>query len=370
MKQPEETAPEAKAQRHRRLRRERERSIVELKLLQRRPEVLIFGRVDGIHTGKHHGLDLLESLDGLVARPCYMRDGVAHLNFLAVLDAAYDVSHVAGTKLLARYHIHLEHPYLVGVIFHSRVKELHLVALVQCAVLNLEISDDAPERVEHRIKNQSLQRSVGVSLRAWYALNHGIEYLGHPLTCLSTGTYYVRPLATNQVDNLVFHLIGHCARHVYLVDNRYDFQVVVNGHVQVGNGLGLHALRGVDHEQRPLAGSNAPGYLVRKIHVARSVNKVKHILLSLILILHLYGMAFYRDAALALQVHVVEHLPACHLDCFRIFKHSVGKCRLAVVYMGNDTKVSYMVHVLVKILLLKYKDNVIQPIFKIIPDIF
>ena len=78
--------------------------------------------------------------------------------------------------------------------------------------------------------------------------------------------------------------------------------------------------------------------------MSRSVDEVKHIVLSLVLVFHLYGVALNGDAALFLQVHIVEHLPACNLNGFGKFQHTVGQSRLPVVDVCDDAEVSYMVH--------------------------
>ena len=57
----------------------------------------------------------------------------------------------------------------------------------------------------------------------------------------------------------------------------------------------------------------------------RSVNEVEDIFLTIQRIFHLYGMTLDSDAALTLKVHIVEHLPLCHLYRVGIFEKSVGK---------------------------------------------
>ena len=57
---------------------------------------------------------------------------------------------------------------------------------------------------------------------------------------------------------------------VDLVDDRNDFQIVVQREVGVGQRLRLHALRGVDHQQRAFAGLQAARHFVGEIDVARA----------------------------------------------------------------------------------------------------
>ena len=60
---------------------------------------------------------------------------------------------------------------------------------------------------------------------------------------------------------------------------------------------------------------------------------------------YLYGMALDGDASLLFEIHVVEHLPLSDFHSVGLFKQTVGKCRLSVVYVCNNAKVSYMFHV-------------------------
>ena len=86
VEQAKESTTEAKAQRHTRLRLERQRRIVQLQLLERRTQVLIVSGVNGIDAGKHHRLHFLETFDGLIARTVDVSDGIAHLHFLCILN--------------------------------------------------------------------------------------------------------------------------------------------------------------------------------------------------------------------------------------------------------------------------------------------
>jgi hypothetical protein len=57
-------------------------------------------------------------------------------------------------------------------------------------------------------------------------------------------------------------------------------------------------------------------------------------------------VALDGDAALSLQVHVVQHLSFRHLDGLGKLQQTVSQRRLAVVNMCYDAEIPYMVHVL------------------------
>ena len=61
---------------------------------------------------------------------------------------------------------------------------------------------------------------------------------------------------TDKVDDFVFHLVGHGAGHVDLVYDGDNLQIMVDCHVEVGDGLCLYALCGIHHEQCSLARGN------------------------------------------------------------------------------------------------------------------
>ena len=156
VQQTQESASESESQCYRRLWLERERRVVELQFLKRRAQILIFARLYGVDSSKHHWFHLLESGDGFLARTCNMCYGIANLYLGGVFYSADDISHLASLEVLTWNHVHLQHAHLVGVILHACVEEFHLVAFVYAAVFNLEVVNDATKRVEHGVEDESL----------------------------------------------------------------------------------------------------------------------------------------------------------------------------------------------------------------------
>ena len=63
-------------------------------------------------------------------------------------------------------------------------------------------------------------------------------------------------------------------------------------------------------------------------------------------IIHLNGMAFYRNPFFTLQVHTIQHLRH-HLSVsqgFSLLQHTVSKCTFAVVDMCNNAKIANVIH--------------------------
>ena len=116
--------------------------------------------------------------------------------------------------------------------------------------------------------------------------------------------------------------------------------------IQVRNGLGLNTLRSIHHQQRPLARSYGTRYFIRKIHVSGSVYEIQRILLPVVHVVHLNGVALYRDAFFAFEVHVVKHLRLQFALGKRtgLLQKAVGERALAVVDMGYYAEVAYVFH--------------------------
>ena len=188
VEQTQKTTTETEAQRYGTLRRKGQGGIVELKLLQRSTQVLVICRIDGIDTGKHHRLHLLEALNGSCTGVGHMGNRVTYLHLLRVLDTTDDIAHIPRPQFFAWNHVHLQHTDLVGIIFHACVEELHVVTGMNHSVDDFEVGNDASERIEHRVENQGLQWSVLISFRMRNPFYYSIEDLLDALTGLSGST--------------------------------------------------------------------------------------------------------------------------------------------------------------------------------------
>ena len=117
----------------------------------------------------------------------------------------------------------------------------------------------------------------------------------------------------------------------------------LDGLVDIRQGLRFHALGGIDHQQRPFAGSQRAVHLIGEVDVSGRVDQVEDIGLPVLgRIVQTHGLGLDRDAALTLKLHIVEHLlfhlalgqSAGHLD------QAIGQRGFTVVDMGHDGEIS------------------------------
>ena len=132
-------------------------------------------------------------------------------------------------------------------------------------------------------------------------------------------------------------------RQIDLVKHGHDLVVGIERVIYVGERLRLDALARIDDEERPFTGRERARHLVGEIDVTGRVHQVEDVGLPILRrIGEPHGLRLDGDAALALDIHVVEDLldhlarrqTAGRLD------QTVGKRRFAMVDMGDDREIA------------------------------
>ena len=126
---------------------------------------------------------------------------------------------------------------------------------------------------------------------------------------------------------------------------------MLNSHIKIGDSLRLHPLSGIHNKYGTFASCNTSGYLIREVHMSRSIYQVQDIFsrrhpfcTALIIILHLYGMALDCNATFLLQIHIIQHLSFSNLDGIGLLQETVSNGRFTVVNMSYYTEISDVVH--------------------------
>ncbi len=115
----------------------------------------------------------------------------------------------------------------------------------------------------------------------------------------------------DDVFDLFLDPFGLGAGEVDLVEDGNDLELIVDREVGVRERLRLDPLAGIHDEQGAFASGEGATDLVAEIDVPGSVDEIEDVLLAVFgLVAERHGVGFDRDAALALQVHRVEHLLA------------------------------------------------------------
>lgn len=218
---------------------------------------------------------------------------------------------------------------------------------VEVAVDDPHIGHDPAVGVIDGVEDHRPAGRVGVTDRRRELTDDLVEQRLHPHTGLAGHLEAVLGLAADELGQLLGILLRLSRRQVDLVEDRDDVEVVLHRQVEVGEGLGLDTLRGVDEEHGTLAGGEAAADLIGEVDVAGGIDHVEDVGLQAARLVgefprHTHGLALDRDAALALDVHPVEILRPHRalVDDTGDLEHPVGQGRLAVVDVGDDAEVA------------------------------
>ena len=344
MEQAQETAPEAEAQGGTGLLLVGQGGVVELEFFQSVLQVGVLGAVGGVDAAEDHGFYLAVAGQGLGGGVRRQGDGVAHPGILDRLDAGGQIADLARRELGAggqggSAHVAHLHQGELGPGGHH----LNGIAGLDGALEHPDVDDDALVAVVDAVEDQGFQGGVGVAGGGGNVGDHPLQHLVDVDALFGRDPGGVQAGQADHVLHFLGHLVGVGAGQVDLVQDGHQLQVVLQGHIGVGQGLGLHALGGVHHQNRALAGRQAPADLVGKVHVARRVDEVELVLLAVLGgVVHGHGPGLDGDAPLPLDVHVVQNLvrhgPLVH--ALGQLQNPVRQGGFAVVDVGDDAEVA------------------------------
>jgi hypothetical protein len=298
---------------------------------------------------KDHRLGFFKAGQGLVAGPAVAGDRVTAAGVAHRFNAGDHVPHFTGTQLFFGHPDDLKNAHLLHLVGGIVGHEANAVPGADGPFLDAEMNHSAPEGVVVGVEDQGLQRRLSIAHGRRQLLDHGFHdvldaqpFLGR----YQNGRFGVQ---AEVLFDLILDPVDVRRRQVDLVDYRNDFQVVFQCQVEVGQGLGLDALAGVDQQQGPFTGGQGPGDLVGEVHVARRVDQIQIVGLAIFgFIWQTHGLAFDGNAALALDIHGVQNLvleiPV--RDDVAGLDQPVGQGRLAMIDVSDDAEVAYVFHII------------------------
>ncbi len=178
---------------------------------------------------------------------------------------------------------------------------------VEHAVDDAHEHDDAEIGIVPAIHEQSFEGRVRVALGRRQPVHDRLQHLLDAEPGLGRDLDRVACVEPDHILDLLAHARRLGGGQVDLVEDRDHLVIVVERLIDIGQRLRLDPLRGVDHEQRALAGGEAAVHLIGKIHMPRRVDEVELIELAVArAIVEAHGLRLDGDAALALDIHRVR----------------------------------------------------------------
>ena len=343
VEQAQEPAAEAEAERDRALGLVGEARIVEVELLEGLAQQRVVLTAERIDPREDEALRLLVAGQWGGGRGTSVGQGVADLGIADVLESGCNVADLAGPQDRDRHELGPEHAQLEQLRLHPGGHQPDRVVGVERPGGQPDIDHDALVRVVVGIEDQALERRARIALGAGDPLDDGLEDGLDPDALLGAGEDDLLARDGQDVLELLDDHLGLGRWQVDLVDDRDDREVLAQGEVDVGQGLGLDPLGRIDDQDRPLAGLQAAAHLVGEIDVPGRVDQVEPVDQTVLgRIVEPDRARLDRDPLLALEVHGVEHL-AGHLpgvDGVGELEQTIGQGGFAVVDVGDDAEVA------------------------------
>ena len=343
VQQTQEAAAEAVAQCHGSFRVKGKGSVVHPQLFQRILQCRVVRTIRRINAAIHHGRYVTVAGKWFFGRTCSIRDGIAYTGITHILNGSSHVANIAGQKTLARLIPGCKGAYFHNIEFAAGCHEPHPHAGFQAALLDTNEADGATIIVIESVKNQCLQGRLFIACGGRNKLDDGLQHIAHIQACFRGNARSLRRIETDNFLDFIPHFLRLSGRQINFVDYRDDFQVMIQCHITIGQGLGFNTLRSVDHQQGTFAGSQCTADFISKVNMTGGIDQIQGIGFSILrFVLHAYSLALNGDATFALQLHAVKNL-VDHLSLLEDaghFQNAICQSGLAVINMGNDAKIA------------------------------
>ena len=343
----EKTAAEAETERLRHFGLVLQRRIVELELLERFAQRVVLIGFDGIQAREHLRLHLFEARKRRLCGTRRKRHRIADLRRRELFDARDDEAHLPRRKRFQVLRFRRENADVLDGILGPRGHQLDLVLRPQRTVDDAHEHDDADVIVEPGIDDERLQRRLCIALGRRHLGDQRLEHVLDAEARLRAAAHGIRRVDADDVLDFRDGALGIGRGQIDLVEHGYDFDAEFDRRVAVRDRLRLDALARIDDEQRAFAGRQRAADLIGEIDVPGRIDQVQVVHLPVARPVVKCGcLCLDRDAALALEIHRVEHL-RFHFAVGQAaaqLNDAIGERRLAMVDVRNDRKVAYVIH--------------------------
>ena len=217
-----------------------------------------------------------------------------------LLQEGFDAEVGEGRSKEHRAQLPFQHPFQVEFL-GGAVQKLDLVHQLPVQVGGQTLVQAGVAQLQGDLVHLAYAVGAAVSFKGQDPAAHPVE---HALEVLAAADGPVHGIGLDAQDLLdVLHqLKGVPGLPVHLVDESEDRDMPQGAHLEQLDGLGLHALGGVDHHDGRVGGHQGAVGILRKVLVAGGVQDVD----ALACIVELQHRGGHRDAALLFNVHPVR----------------------------------------------------------------
>ena len=173
-------------------------------------------------------------------------DGVAHANFLQILDIANHITDLARLQHLAFTRPRRELAHFDHVIICAGPQEANFLTLGQPSVQHAHVHNHAAITIKMTIEHHRAERALDITHRRRNSIHGGTEQVFAIQARLRADFDDPFPLDREGLLDFVTDLIHPSVLQIDFIDNRNDCQFLVHRREGVGDGLRLNTLVRID----------------------------------------------------------------------------------------------------------------------------
>ena len=309
MEETEEADPIAEAERGRAFGLVDERRVVQLQLVERIAQRRIIAGIDRVDPREDHRLGRFVARQRILGGLALQGHRIPHAHVPHILQPGGDITDLARGQLIQRCHPRCKGADLQRVGTDPALDHANLVPFAQRAIHHADVGHHPFVGIVVAVENEGAQWRIALAPGRRDIFDHRFQHRVRVFARLGRNRNHLFGGQADQRLDLFRDQIGLRPGQVDLVDHRHDLQVLIDRQVKIGQRLGLHPLRGIDHQDRPFAGLQGTADLVGEVDVAGRVDQVKLIRLAVAGgVVQPHSAGLDRDALLPFEVHIVEHL--------------------------------------------------------------
>ena len=310
MKQSQESASESETKGYRSLRFIEKGSIIQLKLLQRIPQVTVLRSISRVQSTVNHRIYLLISRKCLCTWSLFIRNCITYTCISQILDTCSDITYHTCSQFLTRNKLSCAKvSYFYNFCGKSGGHHLDLGSFFHTAVHNTAEYDNTFVCIINGVKDQRLQRCVHISVRCRDPCHDLLQDFFYIQSCFRRNPGGIVCLQSDHIFDLIYHSVRLCTWQVDLIDNRKYIQVMIQCQINIGKCLRLDSLSCINYQDRAVTGSQTSGYLIVKVYVAGGINEIENIFFPVLrFIYNTHCLRLDGNTTLSLKLHVIQDL--------------------------------------------------------------
>ena len=306
MQKTQETAAEAVAQRLGGFRFEGKRRVVNLQLFEGVLDTFVFFALSRINAAEHHGLYFFVARQRCLGRIGVQSDGIADACIRDLLDGSADIAYLSRAQGFDRFEPRRADADLGNFVFFVRRHHTNHITFFDLPVHDTRVNDDAQIVVIFGIEDQCFQLAVLIAIRRGHRVDDALQKRLDAHAGLGGDLRRVCRVEADDFFDLFLTFVRTRGSQIHLVEHRQDLQIFVQRQIDVRQSLRFHALRRVHNKHRALTSRERAGNLIGKVHMARRVNEIVDVFLSVLrLVDQPCRLQLDGDAALPFQIHIV-----------------------------------------------------------------